>query len=200
MNRRDFGKAALATAAVVAVAPQILATPKSFKELDERSELEEYGYTPEQIAAMIRMSHGKWRIYSIFHQVQKEFPQKVPNGADKIGWRYGDPCRILGCIGSANESSWSPIMRFSPSTDLSDIKYVAFVRQAVRNRHTNELKYFASWTPAQADSVYIGKTVVVKEYIHINTSDEEVARIAREMYLQLENLAVEFYNKEEILG
>jgi hypothetical protein len=194
MNRRDFGKTAGMVAATAVVAPKILAD--SAKEnLNERIELEEYGYTPEQIYAIIRMRHGKLRICDIFNEVKKEFPQEVEDGADKKGWHYGDPCKVMGRIGSTCENTWGP-MYFHTHTDLSDINYVAFVRQAIRNKHTNELKYVAAWSPVQADSVEPGQTITAKEWIRIDTSDEEVKRIARETFSIFQELVIEYHNRE----
>lgn len=198
MNRRDFGRTASFVAAVAVAAPHVLADKSKYAHptspaWDERAFLKECGCTPDQIEAIERMEQFRKRVSGIFGNVAKEFPRMAPDASDKSGWVHG-AYRIAGGIGAGYVDLMYP--RFIPSTDLSDIHCVGFWRQAVRNKHTQEIKYFASWTPSHAAEVYPGREVTIKEDVKIAMSDKEISDIARKSLAKLQELVVEFYNAE----
>lgn len=198
MNRRDFGKLAVIGTAVAAIAPNVLAksNPEEMRDFSDREIMEESGYTPEQIAAVERMHRFESHVRSLLSDVVKEFPQAAPDTSGKSRWKHGS-FRVLGWIGSFPNYSISgnyPI--FNSNTDISDIRCIVIWRQSVRNRHTQEVKGFAAWSPTKADSVVPGQSIAVGEDIRIGTSDKEIADIARKSLAKLQELVVEFYNAE----
>ena len=69
-------------------------------------------------------------------------------------------------------------------------------KQCVRNKYTHELGYFASWGKTDAGPVKPGGTVIIHEELHVSMSDEEITGLARETFLNLQNLVSEWHNRE----
>jgi hypothetical protein len=153
--------------------------------------------TPEQMAAIKYAGENCYPI-EILAEVAKSIPQTVPNGSDNGGWGHG-ACRIICTIGGCTigdfENGTAP-----KDTDLSDIKYFGFYRQAVKNKHTGEVKGFASVVGRNtfAGEVEPGHELESKgEFIRPGWKREGVERIARESFLKLQEMCEEFYNREE---
>lgn len=206
MNRRDLLKTAGLATSMAIVTPKVLAHPmltdsnseeKWAGFADERSYLENIGWNPDQIAAWMRMRKFEKRVRSIYRDVASEFPQKIPDGTDKTIWRHGD-YRITGRVGHRSDADCSYPGAPYPTTRLSDITCFCFWRQAVRNKHTEELKFFASWGTIDTDtkSVIPGQSVTVHDDLKISMSDNEIAQFARKSFLKLQEMCEEFYNRE----
>lgn len=202
MNRRDFGKSASLVAAAATIAPNLLAQPLAGNSHwsgmpSEREYLESIGWTPEQIAAWERMRRFEEHVRGIYSEVAGEFPQTVPNGSDKKIWQHG-AYRVCGRIGSFQED-YIDYPSFPSHVDLSDIKCFCVWRQGVCNKYTNEIKSFASWGTSDADAkcVIPGQAVTVHEDVSIKMSDEEIAQFARATFGKLQEMVVEFHNREE---
>ncbi len=158
---------------------------------------DDYGQaTPEQIAAIKHADENGYPI-EILVEVAKSIPQTVPNGSDKGGWGYG-ACRRTCTIGgydiTAFENGTAP-----KDVDLTDIKYFGFYRQAVKNKHTGEVKGFAVVVGANfAGEVEPGQTIEVKgeKVIRPGWNREDVEAAARESFIKLQELCEEFYNRE----
>jgi hypothetical protein len=188
MNRREFGKTVSVVAATAVVAPKVLSEPII---QDEYNVL-----TPEELAAIQRMKDNM-PPKEIFERIAESVPFSAPNAIDKAGWRHGS-CRIVGMIGGVG--SWVVESGRAPKDiDLSDIGYVIFWRQAVRNKYSLKINYIASWTPCieYKDLFFEGETTHVKKYIPIGTSHEETERMARESFLKLQEMISEYHNREE---
>ena len=160
---------------------------------------EDFGLaTPEQRAAI---KFGADNIFpiEILSEVAASIPPSAPNGSEKPGWVHG-ACRRVWTIGGydvwAIENGTAP-----KDIDLSDIQYVGFYRQAVKNKYTGEVKGFATTVPLTfAGEVTPGQTIELKKEgqpIRPGWKREEVESMARESFLKLQEMCEEFYNREE---
>lgn len=152
--------------------------------------------TPEQRVA-IKYANDNGYPIEILAEVAASIPQTVPNGSDKGGWGYGACrriCTIGGCTIGQFEDGSAP-----KDVDLTDIKYFGFYRQAVKNKHTGELKGFAAIVGSNTftGEVEPGQEIEVKgEVIRHGWNREDVEKAARESFLRLQELCEEFYNRE----
>lgn len=198
MNRRDFSKTAGLVAAVVVVAPKILAegSPKWIIEQGD-IDAEWNEATPEQRLALQRMRDNIPT--GIFYRVTKEIPQQVPvftakDGSIKGSYQHGD-CKIIGQVAGIHPWQFED-GKVEEDVDLSDISYMGIYRQGVRNKYTNEARLFASSVPLDwAMEVNPGQTVHIYKRFSLGTSDAEIERMARESFLKLQELVVEYHNR-----
>jgi hypothetical protein len=71
-------------------------------------------------------------------------------------------------------------------------------RQAVRNKYTNKPALFVATIPLEvAQEVNPGQCIDINKSIQIGTSDVEIERMAQESFVKLQELVVEYYNREE---
>ena len=207
MNRRDFSKTAGLVAAAAVVAPKILAegSPKWIIEQGD-FDADWNEATPEQRLAIQRMQDNM-PSPEIFKKVAGEFPPRVPiftsnQGAIKKSFQHGN-FRILGAIGGLPPSAYEDgyiyldeVRKDTKQTDLSDISYTGMYRQAVRNKYTNKPALFVSSVPLDwAMEVNPGQTVHIYKRFSLGTSDAEIERMARESFLKLQELVVEYHNR-----
>lgn len=198
MNRRDFSKTAGLVAAAVVVAPKILAegSPKWIIEQGD-IDAEWNEATPEQRLALQRMRDNIPT--GIFYRVTKEIPQQVPvftakDGSIKGSYQHGD-CKIIGQVAGIHPWQFED-GKVEEDVDLSDISYMGIYRQGVRNKYTNEARLFASSVPLDwAMEVNPGQTVPIYKRFSLGTSDAEIERMARESFLKLQELVVEYHNR-----
>jgi len=192
MNRRDFGKTASLVAATAVVAPEILAQPVSgIDQIDYYRVPDEWDdATPQQLAALKRMEENIPPLW-IFETIAKEIPQQVPDASKHAHWMHGD-IRVFGMI-----DGQFPLPNYKLDLDLSKIGWMGFWRQAVRNRYTQKVSAFISTIPMfLATEIDPGQAFDVKDYVPIGTSHEDIERIARESFLKLQELVVEYHNRE----
>jgi hypothetical protein len=209
MNRRDFSKTAGLVAAAAVVAPKILAegSPKWIIEQGD-FDADWNEATPEQRLAIQRMQDNM-PSPEIFKKVAGEFPPRVPiftsnQGAIKKSFQHGN-FRILGAIGGLPPSAYEDgyiyldeVRKDTKQTDLSDISYTGMYRQAVRNKYTNKPALFVATIPLEvAQEVNPGQCIDINKSIQIGTSDVEIERMAQESFVKLQELVVEYYNREE---
>jgi hypothetical protein len=115
--------------------------------------------------------------YSL-RDVATAIPSTVPSAGteDKFrGWDHG-ACR---------------------QSTLPDGRSVGFYRQAVRNKYTQQVKYFAVSIPLDFyGEIEPGQSLnITKGMLGIETA-EEIAEMARESFLKLQELVVEWHNRE----
>jgi hypothetical protein len=132
----------------------------------------------------------------MFREVAASIPQSVPDVLEVKGWYYGS-CRVIGRIGGFDHWSIENGMT-SSDIDLSKIDYIAFYRQAVKNKHTGKLGFFVVTIPLSFNGeVQPGASVAApSEGIQIGWKREDVEAMARESLLKLQELVAEFYNRE----
>lgn len=139
--------------------------------------------TSEQEAAIKYAEENIFPI-EILSEVAKSIPQKVPNGTNKKSWGYGS-CRIIYMIGGhqvkAIEDGTAP-----SDIDLSDIKYIGWYRQCVRNRNTGVSTAFVSLVGNMKEN--LGKV------IRPGWKREEVESEARKSFLDLQKMCKEYYD------
>ena len=106
-------------------------------------------------------------------KVSESFPKIVPKleGEQFNGWGHG-ACRRARGFG--------------------------FYRQAVQNKHSGEVKYFFVSIPSLiCGEVELGRTIELSgEGIPENATNEEVETMARESFQKLQDMVVDFYNRE----
>jgi hypothetical protein len=153
--------------------------------------------TPEQRDAVERARKNAPPI-EIFVEIAKSIHQTIPNVDDRPGWRHG-ATRMITRIGGVN--AYEIEDGLAPSDlNLSKIDYIVFYRQAVKNKHTGEVKYFATWVPfGSVSEVHHGQTIEIKgDGISIEWDREDVEEKARESFLKLQEMCEEFYNREDV--
>jgi hypothetical protein len=151
---------------------------------------------PEEREAVERAKKNAPPI-EIFVEVAKSIHQTIPDVDDRPGWKHG-ATRMVTRIGGVN--AYEIEDGLAPSDlDLSNIDYTVFYRQAVKNKHTGEIKYFATWVPFEsAIEVHPGQSIEIKgDGIPIGWDREELEAMARESFLKLQEMCEEFYNREE---
>ena len=132
----------------------------------------------------------------IFVEVAKSIAQTIPDVDDMPGWEHG-ATRMITRIGGVDaytiEDGMAP-----DDIDLSKIEYTAFYRQAVRNKHTGEIKHFATWVPfGSVVEVQPGQSIKTSmDGISVGWKREDVEKAARESFLKLQEMCDEFYNQE----
>src|ERR1700677_2133989 len=143
--------------------------------------------TPEQLEALKRAEKDDFPI-ELLVDVAKSIPQVVPNGSDKGGWGYG-ACRRTIMIGGHD---WSQFENGTvpKDVDLTDIRHVPLYRQAVKNKHTGEVKGFFVTIPfTNGGEVTPGQTINVERAgFPIGTRHEEITRVATESFLTLQEM------------
>jgi hypothetical protein len=199
MNRRNFFGKIVKMVAALAVAPKVLAESQTKPPLDFSEPLPpltKADCSPEMIEAFELMRDNLPRIRSIFEKVAKEHPYNPVPDEGIFTWGYGD-LKISGRVGQYDECDYENgrARWFSRVPPSNTIWYGCMWRQAVRNKYTGELKYFISLT-SQAKSVVPGQEVTVSNPITLDMNSEEIEKIARESFLRLQELAVEYHNRE----
>ena len=212
MNRRDFSKTAGMVAAAAVVAPQLLAEPQKnprkmvrlYRDADGKFQTEEIpnpntdSYfedktTPAQREAIQRMQDNM-PPSEIFTRVASEYPQLVPTATDKKGFQQG-AVRIICTIGGHHAGDFYDGIE---GVDLSDITYVAMYRQAVRNKYVSRWPtLFVATVPLDwAAETNPGQTIPATKRIKIGTSYTEIERMARESFAKLQEMVIEYHNRE----
>lgn len=138
---------------------------------------------------------NKEPLLELLKEVASANPSAVPN-TGKNGWEYGS-CHISGRIGGWD--SWSLENGMAPNDlDLSDITYVGFYRQAVANKYTGTIEPFVAVVPLGfSGPIQPGQTVEVKDSIPFDWKREDVEKMARESFAKLQELVVEYHNREK---
>jgi hypothetical protein len=150
--------------------------------------------TPE-LRATFKIVEENIPPHDIFKKIVNEIPQKVPDGKDKPGWKYGS-FRSSERIGEYDtldiQRGYSiedgKIKEISDNIDLSDIKYCVYYRQTCRNKHTDRLQHFVVLVHPEG-----------KQFIPIGTSNEEIENLARKSFLTLQEVVEEYYESENPL-
>lgn len=213
MNRREFGKTAGLVAVASVVVPKVLAEPfhsgqgvvHIYRDVEGNVQKEGTIFSSAEDMFLDRATSAQREAMQkardnmppaeIFTKVASEIPQQVPDGTDKKGYQHG-AVRMMAAI-DGYDPSFFEMGLVHPDVDLSDIGYVVLYRQAVRNKYTNKIKFFASSVPLDfARSVHPGQTIPVNKKIAIGTSHDEIERMARESFLKLQELVVEYHNRE----
>jgi hypothetical protein len=138
---------------------------------------------------------NKAPLEEILSAVAASIPSTVPE-VEKDGWKHG-AMHVSGRINGWD--SWSIENGMAPSNalDLADITYVGFYRQAVINKYTGEPEFFVAVVPLGfSGEVKPGQTVEVQKSIPFDWKTEDVEAMARESFLKLQELVVEYYNRE----
>jgi hypothetical protein len=204
MNRRDFGKTAGMVAATAVVAPRILAETMPKDDQVDYYKLwdEDNLYTSKQRADIDRSCLKMKKIGEFCKKIVSQTPQTVPNDHYNNSWRYGD-FRIHAKSGKYTIYQNGEVYRWEnvadsldKEADLSNVNYILFWKQAVRNKYTQELKFFISKTPTSAESVNPGQTVTINESLTNNSTDEEIEAWARVSFNTLQSMVIEHYNRE----
>ncbi len=82
-------------------------------------------------------------------------------------------------------------------SSLPDGRSVGFYRQAVRNKHTQEIKYFAVSIPLDfCGEIDPGQSINVTKGMSGLECLEEIEVMARESFLKLQELVTEWHNRE----
>jgi hypothetical protein len=164
--------------------------------------------TPEQRAAIRRM-HDNMPSHDIFKKVASETSQLVPlftkrDGTVKTSFQHGNSL-MLGSIDGLPSYHYENGYTYDKEgnrkeiidPDLSNICYFGIYRQGVRNKYTNEAALFVATIPLEfAQEVNPGQTISFEKRIPIGTPDAEIERMARESFLKLQELVVEYHNRE----
>ena len=141
---------------------------------------------------------NKEPLLEVLKEVACANPPAVPDSGKK-DWEYGS-AHVSGRVGGWD--SWSLENGMWPGgIDLNDISYVGFYRQAVANKFTNKVEFFVAVVPLGfSGTIQPGQTVEVKDSIPFDWKREDVEKMARESFAKLQELVVEYHNREESDG
>jgi hypothetical protein len=108
---------------------------------------------------------------------------------DEWNHRSLRPACMIGGLGiEAFENDAVP-----ENTDLTDARFVGFFKQSVKNKKTGEIKQFFATVPLDCCGEAIpGLSFHVTKGIPLDWKREEVEAMAKESFLKLQQLAVEY--------